>query len=57
MPRVANFADIIKVSTMFIKTTLKDSKRVKRIASHALIRSLYLIFSIEQMLLISGEKR
>ena len=25
-PRVAKFADIIKVSTMFFKTTFKDSK-------------------------------
>ena len=30
-PRVANFADIIKIATIFIKTTFKDSKKVKRI--------------------------
>ena len=30
-PRVANFADIIKIATIFVKTTLKDSKKVKRI--------------------------
>ena len=27
-PRVANFADIIKTITMFIKTIFKDSKKV-----------------------------
>ena len=27
-PRVTNFPDIIKVSTMFIKTTFNDSKKV-----------------------------
>ena len=26
MPRIANFADIIKSITMFIKATFKDSK-------------------------------
>ena len=29
--RVGNFADIIKVTTMFIKKTFKDSKKVKKI--------------------------
>ena len=28
---VANFADIIKIATTFIKTTFKDAKKVKRI--------------------------
>ena len=28
-PRVANFADIIKMTTMFIETTFKDSKKLK----------------------------
>ena len=28
--RVANFADIMKVATMFIKTTFKDLKKVKK---------------------------
>ena len=27
MPRVANFADIMKTATTFIKATVKDSKR------------------------------
>ena len=26
-PRVVNFADIIKIATMFIKTIFKDSKK------------------------------
>ena len=30
-PRVANFADIIIIATIFVKTTLKDTKKVKRI--------------------------
>ena len=30
-PRVAIFADIIKIVTMFIATIFKDSKKVKRI--------------------------
>ena len=29
-PRVTNFADIIKIATMFFKTTFKDSKKVKK---------------------------
>ena len=33
--RVANFADIMKVATMFIKTTFKDLKKVKRIRNYA----------------------
>ena len=27
--RIDNFADIIKIATMFIKTTLKDSNKIK----------------------------
>ena len=30
-PRVANSADIIKIATMFIKTTFKDSKKLKEL--------------------------
>ena len=26
-PRVANFAEIIKIATMFVETTFKDSKK------------------------------
>ena len=35
-PTVANFADIIIIATMFIKTTFKDSKNVKRIRNYVL---------------------
>ena len=28
MPRVANFTEITKIATMFIKATFKDSKKV-----------------------------
>ena len=44
-PRIANFADNIKVSTMFMKTTFKDSKKIKRIGN-----------CIKMLLLTSGEK-
>ena len=30
-PRVANFADIIKIATTFLKITLKDSKKFKEL--------------------------
>ena len=30
-PRVVNFADIIKIATIIIKTTFKDSKKVKEL--------------------------
>ena len=29
-PRVANFPDIIKTTVMFIKTTIKESKQIKK---------------------------
>ena len=35
-PRVANFADIIKIVIIFIKTTFKESKKVKKIRNYAL---------------------
>ena len=35
-PRVANFADTMKVATMFIKTTFKDSKKVKIVGNYVL---------------------
>ena len=38
MFRVANFADIIKIATMFIETTFKDSKKVKRIRNYVLMQ-------------------
>ena len=46
MPGVANFVNIIKIATMFIKTSFKDSKKVKRTRSHVLKCSLYLYFLI-----------
>ena len=33
-PGIANFADIIKIGTMFVKTILKDSRKVRRIRNH-----------------------
>ena len=30
-PRVDNFTDIIKVATIFIKTTFRDSNKVKKL--------------------------
>ena len=35
-PTVANFADIINIAAMFIKTTFKHSKKVKRIRNYVL---------------------
>ena len=55
-PRVADFADIIKIATILIKTTFKDSSKVKRIRNCVLKCNLYLYFLIYQKLLISSEK-
>ena len=49
-PRVAIFAGIIKIITMFINNIFLDSKNGKRIRNYTSKRSLYLCF------LISGEK-
>ena len=54
-PRVASFADIIKIITIFFKTIFKDSKKVKRIWNYVPKSSLYLYFLIYQNLLISSE--
>ena len=35
-PKVTNFANIIKITTMFIETTFKDWKIVKRIGKYVL---------------------
>ena len=43
--RVANFADI-KIATIFIRTTFKDSSKVKRNRNYALKCNLYLYFLI-----------
>ena len=55
-PGVAIFADIIKIVTMFIKTIIQDSRKVKRIINYVSKSSLYLYFLMWQNLLISGEK-
>ena len=41
---VAIFADIIKILTMFIKTILKDSGKVKRIRNYVSKCNIYLHF-------------
>ena len=35
-PGVTKFTDIIKIATMFIKATFKNSKQVKRIRNYVL---------------------
>ena len=46
MPRVATFADMIKVAIMFIKTMFQNSIKIKSIRKYALKRNLYLHFLI-----------
>ena len=55
-PRVANFADIIKIATIFIRTTFKDSNKIKRNRNYALKCNLHMYFSIKQKLQTSGKK-
>ena len=45
-PEVAIFADIITILTTFIKTILKDSRKVRRIRSYVSKWNLYLDFLI-----------
>ena len=40
-PRVTNFADIIKIATMFLKTTFRDSQKIKIIRNYVLKCNLY----------------
>ena len=54
-PGVTIFADIIKIATMFIKTIIKDSRKVKRIRYYVSKFNLYLYFLMEQNLLISDD--
>ena len=49
------FADIVKVVTVFIKTILKDSKKVISIRNYVSKYGLYWYLFIEQNLLISSE--
>ena len=44
--RVADFAEIIKIGTIFMKTTFKISKKVKIIRKYVLKCNLYLYLSI-----------
>ena len=44
--RVAIFANIIKIVTMFIKTIFTDSKKVERIRNYVSKRNLCLYFLI-----------
>ena len=55
-PEVAIFFDIIKIITMFIKTILKDSRKVRRIRNYLSKWNLYLYFLLKQSLPISGKK-
>ena len=55
-PGVDNFADIIKIVTIFVKKIFKDSRKVKRITNYVLKCNLYLYLLIKQNLMISGEK-
>ena len=45
-PGVAIFADNIKIVTMIIKATLKDSRKVRRIRNYVSKWNLYLHFLI-----------
>ena len=49
-PGVANFADIIKIVTMFIKKIFRDSKKFKRIRNYVPKCNLYLIFLLQSIL-------
>ena len=46
MPGVAVLADIIKTFTMFIKTILKDSRKIRTIRNYGSKWKLYLYFLI-----------
>ena len=54
--RVALFAAIIKIVTMFTKTIFKDSKKVKSVRIYLPKCNLYLYFLTQQNLFISGWK-
>ena len=56
-PRVGNFTNIIKIVPLFIKPTIRDSKKVKKIKNYVLKCNLYLYFLIKQKFLISCEKK
>ena len=52
-PRVANFSDMIKISTMFTKTNFKDSNKVKIIKNYLLKCNQYKSFLTSIKFLIS----
>ena len=45
-PRVANFADIFEITTMFIKTTFKHSNEIKRVTNYVSKYNVYWYFFI-----------
>ena len=49
MPGVANFADIIKIATMFLETTFKDSKKLKALEICIKIQSVSVFFDISKV--------
>ena len=54
--RVSNFADIIKIATIFMKTAFKD-KKVEVIWNYVFnCNNQYMYFLMQQNLLIFGEK-
>ena len=42
--RLTNFADIIKIATLFIKILIKNSNKIKRVINYTLKYDLYLYF-------------
>ena len=55
-PKVAIFADIIKIVTILNKAIFKEFFKVKRIHTFASKWNLYMYFLIQQNLLIVGKK-
>ena len=55
-PRVAVFAEIIQILTIFVKTIFKDPIKIKIIRNDVLKSNVYPFFLIYQYLLISGGK-
>ena len=43
-PGVAIFVDVIKIVTMFIKTIIQDSRKLKKIINYVSKSNLYLYF-------------
>ena len=51
--KVAAFADIIKIATMFIKTNFKGSKKIDRVIK---VQFISMFLQIAKLVLIIGEK-